>query len=223
MAVAADALMTAGNATDTQTASGATSISSTGMTIGGSANLLVVTVLWQNAVTSRAFTWNSVSMTEAKYQNGASGTAAGIYYLANPATGNKTLAGSWTGSSDCYMGCVSFTGADTTTPIVGADTVGGNTGTTVTITSSTDGATVAVWGTNGSTPTVNFTKVWDEASLNPGGASSYTLGGTSNGHTFTGAGGTTPAWAGVHVQAGAGGGGTVIQTIIGGGIIEFQA
>jgi len=214
MAVAFDAAMTAGNATDTQTASATTSISSTGMTIGGSANLLVVLVLWSGSVTSRAFTWNSVSMTEAVYINGASSTAAGIYYLANPATGNKTLAGSWTTSRDCYMGCVSFTGADTTTPIVGADTVSGNTGTTVTVTSTTDGATAAVWGTNGSTPTVNFNKVWDESSLNPGGAGSYQLAGTSNGHTFTGAGGTSPAWAGVHVQAAAAGGTTVTPGVL---------
>jgi hypothetical protein len=73
----------------------------------------------------------------------------------------------------------------------------------ITVTSDTSGATLAVFGVNGSTPTMNFSKVFDNAPLDPGGGSSYTIGGTSNIHTFTGAGGTVQALAGVHIIAAA--------------------
>lgn len=217
MAVALDALMAAGNSTDglNQQVSAATSISSTGITIGAGATLLVVVLHAQNnaaAITNLAGTWNGVALTKAIQADNAGGVHKGtsaILYLINPASGAKTLSCSWTTASDVYMSAVSFTGTDTSTGINATDNVSGTTGTTVTVTSTTDGATVAAWGTDGSTPTVNFNKIYAEAPLAPGGGASYQLGGTSNGHTFTGAGGTLPAWTGVHVLAAAAGGATV--------------
>lgn len=219
-AVAFDASITTGNSADglNQQASSASSISSTGITVGGSATLLVVVAYFQSGsstISSLAGTWNGTALTVAKQQNGGTGPGtSAILYLVSPASGANTLQLTWTTVADVYMSAVSFTGSDTTTPLVTADTVGGNSGTTVTVTSDTSGATVASWGINGSTPTVNFTKIYAEAPLAPGAGASYTLGGTSNGHTFTGAGGTTPAWAGVHIQAASGGGGLVCTPTI---------
>lgn len=213
-----DAKMTGGNSADglNQEATAAATISSTGMTVGVNARLIVVVAHWQSAsgvvLSGISGTWNAVALTAGPTVNHTAGgggpeNRSAIFYLVAPASGNKTLALSWTGSADCYMSCVSFTGTNTTTPIVIADNVTGTTGTTVTITSATNDATVAVWGTNGSPPTVNFTKIFAEAPLNPGAGASYTTGGASNGHTFTGAGGTNPAWAGVHILGAVGGGG----------------
>lgn len=206
MAVGFDAKMAAGNSSDglNQEAASNNTISSTGITVGAASSFLGIVAHWQGSVSISALTgtWNGVSLIVAKQQNNGNNVSA-ILYLVNPASGAKTLTLNWTTLADCYMSAVSLTGVDTTTPIVIADTVGGTTGTTVAVTSDANGATIAVWGTNGSTPTVNFTKIFAEAPLNPGAGASYALGGTSNSHTFTGAGGVTPAWAGVHVQAGA--------------------
>lgn len=220
MAVALDASMAAGNSADglNQQAAAATSISSTGITVGASAALLIVVAYFQtggSAITNLAGTWNGTALTVAKQQDGgSSGGTAAILRLISPVSGAKTLQLTWTTAADVYMSAASFTGSDTTTPLVTGDTVGGNSGTTVTITSDANGATVASWGINGSTPTVNFTKIYAEAPLNPCGAATFTLGGSSNGHTFTGAGGVTPAWAGVHIQAAAAGGASVVPILM---------
>lgn len=206
MAVALDALMLAGNSADglNQQATGVTSISSTGITVV-SASFLGVVVHSQNntaAITNLAGTWNSIALTK---QIQADNTAAlnkatsAILTGISPASGANTLACSWTTATDIYMSAVSFNGTDVVTGVDITHNVSGTSGTTVTVTSTTDGATIGNWGTNGSTPTVNFNKIYAEAPLAPGGGATYQLSGTSNAHTFTGAGGTNPAWTGVHV------------------------
>lgn len=207
MAVAFDAKMTGGNGTSgaCQKVAGATSISSTGMTVGSGATLLIVVLHWQNVPTGTiSVTWDSVACTINASNDITNGSNRSIIaYLINPNVGNKTLAASWTTSVDCYMSCASFTGTDTSTAV--QDFVEGNSSTTVTVTSSTDGATVAIWGTNGSAPTTNFNQIFVQSDLNPGAGASYQLGGTSNAHTFTGAGGSSPAYCGIHAIAGASG------------------
>lgn len=218
MAVGFDAKMTAGNSSDgfNQEAIGATSVSSTGMTIGGAASLLVAMLAFGagggTAPTSLSMTWNGVTLTAQAFVVSSGGGAMAAVYLftlVNPATGNRTLAGAWTTAQDCYMSCISFTGTDTVTGVAVADNTTTSQVTTITVPSTVDGATVAVFAVDGSTPTVNFTKIWAEAPNNPGGGASYTLGGTSNAHTFTGGGGTRQALAGVHVIAASGGGSSV--------------
>jgi len=216
-AVAFDAKPTAYNSADglNQQASNVTTISATtGYTIGVGATLLVATIVFQNPglsapPTSVTMTWDSVSMTARSNVNvnaDAETETAYIFTLVNPNSGAKTLTSSWTTAQDVYMSAVSFTGTDTVTGIDAADNTTATNVTTITVPSDVNGATVACFVTDGATPTVNFTKIWAEAPLNPGGGGSYTLGGTSNGHTFTGAGGTGQALAGVHVIAAAGGG-----------------
>lgn len=220
MAVALDAKMAAGNSSDgfNQEATAATSISSTGITVGGSASLLLAFFSWGAGVggtppSSPAATWNAGGMTAGPTVTHSAGGAfsmVAIFYKISPAFGANTLAGSWGNANDCYMSAASFTGTDTSTGINVSDSTTATGVTTLTITSDANGATLAVFAVNGSTPTVNFNKIFAEAPLNPGGGASYQLGGSSNGHTFTGAGGTVQALAGVHIiAAGAGGGATI--------------
>lgn len=212
MAVAFDASMTTGNSADglNQQAAAAVAISSTGITVGALATLLVVVFEWQNSiadVTGRTATWNGVPMVERATVVSTSGgvfNRVSTFTLVNPASGAQTLAGGWTTASDCYMSAVSFTGTDTVTGVNAADNTTATNVTTITVPSDASGATVAVFGVNGATPTVNFNKIFAEAPLNPGGGASYQLGGASNAHTFTGGGGTIQALAGVHVIAGTG-------------------
>lgn len=214
MAVGFDAKMTAGNSADglNQQVSAATTITSTtGMTVGASASLLIIVLALQNTstVTNVAATWNGVSATLRSTVSVASSNrqVVAILRLLAPASGTRSLQATWTSAADCYMSCISFTGTDTTTGTQDTDDRTATNTTSITVPSSTDGATVAVFCTDGSTPTMNFTKIWAEAPLAPGGGGSYQLAGTSNAHTFTGAGGTAQALAGVHVIAAAGGGG----------------
>lgn len=206
MAVAVDATMLAGNSADgfNQQVSGATTISSTGITVGASASLLVGMVVLgvsAPAAASISMTWNAVSMTAGPTRTSSQVTVA-MFYLINPASGAKTLTANWTNSEDCYMSAVSFTGTDTATGITVADSTSNTQALSITITSDVNGATVAVWVCNGSAPAVNFTKIWSEAPLNPGGGGTYTLGGTSNAHTFNAPNnGSQQAAAGIHVIA----------------------
>lgn len=212
MAVAFDAKFASasGAAGDTVEGTGVTSISTTKLTIGGSATFLVVFCAWHLNATARSATWNGVSMTEA-LSSEHSFTRSSIFILVNPATGNHTLAISWTTSCDVYVGAASFTGTDTSTGYNSADnaTVTTDDPVTVTVTSTTDGATVAMENTNGNFPTMNFTQIFKDNPLSHGAGGSYTLGGTSNGHTFSGQGGNDTNSIGIHIIAGSGGGVTV--------------
>lgn len=204
--------MTAGNSADgfNQEASGVTSISSTGITVGSSASLLVGVLVFAassgSMPTSLGMTWNGVTMAPGPTiisQSGAPYAVVAIFALVNPVFGTKTLQGTWTNAQDCYMSAISFTGTDTTTGIQTADNTTATQTTSITVPSSADGATVAVFAADGAAPTVNFNKIFSEAPLNPGGGASYQLGGASNAHTFTGAGGTRQALVGVHIIAAA--------------------
>lgn len=205
MSVALDAKMAAGNSADglNQEASAATSISSTGITVGVGATLLVVELTVQGATvaaSSLAATWNGAAMALQSTVTSGLETVA-IFTLVNPASGALTLQATWANTADAYMSAASFSGTDTTTGVLTTDNTTATGTTTITVPSSTDGATVAAFCVNGAAPAVNFNKIFSEAPLNPGGGASYQLGGVSNAHTFTGAGGTAQALAGVHVIA----------------------
>lgn len=211
--VAVDAIMAAGNQGDTQAVAAATSISSTGITVGATAKLLVIVFTWQGASppTAITVTFNGVAATQRAFTTASAGTniSTGVYTLVNPAAGAQTLAANWTGSSDCYMSAISFTNADTTTGVATGDsqsTTAGSSPTSLAMTSSSDGATVVVQGCNGDEATATQTKFTGYAGGNPGYAASYALGGSSNTHQFTNASGTSFALSGVHVIAGAAGG-----------------
>jgi hypothetical protein len=132
-----------------------TSFSFTNLTIGASATALIATVAFNRQVnntapTAVALTWNAVSMTlvpsaTADNTTGAIYAGARIFGLASPATGNKTLAGSWTTAMFGYVDAISFTGTDTSTPFANGNAATGTSTTPgVTITSATGNEVVAV-------------------------------------------------------------------------------
>lgn len=200
------------------------SASFTNFTVDSGSNLCLIGILHlRTAVTNPSMTWNGVAMTQ--IGSGIQGTNAGVrmFYLVNPATGNQTLAASWTTNSVWALGAVAFSGADQTTCVDAAHTVtatGSSTeASTGAITSTTDGATVGAATNAGSAnfTAQNQTLVYFENSQTfQEGAASYAIGGTSNTHTFT-MGSTTWAAMGVHVKAAATGSGGIIGG--GGGII----
>jgi hypothetical protein len=190
MAVSLNATMSAANSDSgrTQATGAATSFSFTGLTIAAGSNIvLLVTVGWQRTVanlqpTSRSVTWDGVAMTEAAYQTKFSldQESFAIYVLVNPATGSKTLAGSWTTTmDDCYISAIAFNGADQTTGIQSADT-GQGTSTSVATTGSADGATVGGIVRDGTTTASVTGKTifgnYDGGA--PGWTGAYEIGGT---------------------------------------------
>lgn len=209
--VALVAKMSAGNSSDglNQQASFTTAISASSQNIGASPTLLVVVLAIQGAggaPTSPTATAGGTAMTVGPVATSGKDVAA-VLYLVNPTGGSQTIAAGWsTQNGDAYMSWASFSGTDTTTGVQASDNRTATNTTSITVPSSTDGATVATFAVDGSAPTVNFTKIFSIANLNPGGGASYALGGTNNAHTFTGAGGTVQALAGVHIIAAAGGG-----------------
>lgn len=210
MTVAFDARITGGNSSDgfSQQATAATSISTTGITVGASATILVVELVFQRGgafVTGVTATWNGVTMTSAASLDThvSQYVSSYIFILVSPASGAKTLSVSWTGSADCYMGASSFTGGDTSTGINASDT---QTGTgNLTMTTVSGDATLTVAGKDSNDPTVNNTKIWGNAPYNPGGGAQYKLSTTtSDSHTFTFSGGDSQATCGIHLLAGGG-------------------
>lgn len=208
-----DAKMTAGNSADglNQESIGISSISSTGgITVGVGAKKLVAGMVWGRSggplPSAPVMTWNGVSMNLIAFITSGTGgagnqAAAALFELDNPDPGALVLAGAWSGGTqDCYMSAISLkpdTGSAAII-VVGADTLSNIDVTSLTVTSDPNGATVVFFGVDGSTPTVNFTKIFAEAPNSPGGGANYALGGTSNTHTFTGAGGTLQALVGAH-------------------------
>jgi hypothetical protein len=101
------------------------------------------------------------------------------------------------------MGACSFTGTDTATGINSADTQLVTGSTSIAVNTTSDGATVAVFGNNNGIPTMNQTKLWTFDAFHPGGGSSYAIGGSgTNSHTFTG--GAVQSILGIHIIAPAG-------------------
>ena len=204
-AVAKDAIMTGGTIGGGGTGaddyfSEVATVSTTGMTVGASATCLVVVIEWNAAITSPSATWNGVSMTLGPtVTSGSSRTT--IFYLPNPATGNKTLVSSWTTIAEGYISSISFTGTDTVTCIKTSDSTTAATG-SLTVTSDANGATVASYGNDGTgqSPGINNTLVYSDIGGTPNGAAAYTTGGTSASYTYTG-GTMDQVFAGVHVIA----------------------
>lgn len=191
------------------------------MAIGPSATLAVGMIVYQRngAATDpgalTAWTLNGVAFTGLLESGVNVANRVALGWWVNPAGGTPVLTAAWPNLADAYMGLATFTGADNVNPVILADNVTGLAGTTVTINADAFGATIAVWGTNGSTPTVNFVKVFAQAPLGPGGGSTLQLGGSpTNAHTFTGAGGTQPTFAGIHLRT--------ASTEVGGGLQEHR-
>ena len=182
----------------------ATTVDLTTFTVDAGSNQCLIAWLYTDTgVTSVTLNWDQggtpQAMTEIISTSGQ-GELRG-YRLIAPTTGNKTLRASWTTSAAGTLAAVNFSGADQTTCDNNADDqtlLEGGTTSSVTITSTTDGATVAAVGQfNSSVSSTTQTTVWT-TTLTGG---SYALGGTSNNHSFTLAGSATKIVAGIHILA----------------------
>lgn len=223
MAVAFDAKVGFSNT------AGATSLS-TSMTLGASANGLVVALMFANGTfpSGVAVTYNGVALTQitgTQFNNGGATVAGALYGMIGPAvSASHTLASSWTGSLECHMFAWSFSGVSQAS--VAAAFPNGTfnlktaltaSPTTVTITSATGDMVVAgliqqasAWGTISGTAPVN-----DISTGNLAVAATYASGAATV--TCTGAFTGTDPWVAFGCDVAAPGAGTNVN-ITGAGI-----
>jgi len=212
--VTIDALMTNGGADGANsglayaynTTSG-TSMSTTGMTVGGSASLLTAILTLNGNVAAPTCTWNGVPMILAEAGSGA-GAGAYTFTLVDPSPGNHILLASWAGSYQGYLSSTSWLNTDTVNGYKVADSVSGYSTATgarsVPINTDSTGATLCILGNNGGTPSATSgTQIFSSGLGGPNAAASYILGGSgANTHSFNGGGlSSAAAWAGIHVIA----------------------
>lgn len=199
MAVAFDAVSSG----DTRVA-GATSLSHTNLTVGSGANraLVVLLVFSSLSVTAISCTWDSGGTNQAASSitsigNGAGGLSV-LFGLVAPTSGNKTLAVSWSGSSDCTCAAISFTNANqtggTTTFANAATNTGSSTGSTVTVATNAASAVVASLATKTGISSLNHTTIYtDNSGANNSAGGNYEVGGSTA--TMTGTNSVSGLWA----------------------------
>jgi hypothetical protein len=236
MSVALDA-----NATAPADGNALTTIDLATLTVGsGSNRALIVQLCFSAAVTITAVNWDALGSPQAcgliSSQAASDGTNCMLYGLVAPTSGNLTLRISWTGSADVIVNATAWTGVDQTgggTSFVAATPATGSaTPLTLTVSSATGNATMAVGVDNDSTHTASSqTETFnDTAPNNVIGAGSQAAGSASNVHSWTQ--GTNKAWAmvGVNIVAAGAGGPTVAQeypaieaATASGGLVEINA
>lgn len=187
------------NATADVTANGVTSITSSNLTVGtGAQRALVVQLSFSNkSISGLSVTWDNGASNQACSQvvgtntSGANGRAE-IWGRVNPINGAKTLAASWTGSSDVVMNQVSWTGVNQgggTSSFVSASNTGTSTTGSVAIPSRTNNQTMCcITIANGigslSAPTQTQTHL-DNNPANISGGGSRAVGAASVTHSWT--------------------------------------
>jgi hypothetical protein len=174
-------------------------------TVGGGANRVMYAqlTLTDSGAASPSVTWNGVAMTLIGTQSiGLSRQR--IYRLVNPATGNLSLAASWTTNYPARLGVICLTGVDQSTPD-NANTPVAATGTSTALasgaiaTSANDATLGFACISDPASGTAAFsaspetqTSIYREtASTELAVAATYALGGSSNSHDFTSAGSDT--------------------------------
>lgn len=209
--------MTGGNSADgnSQQATAALSVSSTGMTVTAGATDLFGTLVWGKAgagqPATRTMLWGATPMTELAVfgvSNGTDSDQVSIFGLSNPTAGNLTLSAAWlTSTDDVYLSAASYTGSN---GINSTHTFQAS-GTTATISSVAGNMTLAAMAGNGGAPTVNFNTIFVNAPFAPGGGASYQAGAATNAHTFSGSGATIFAVVGIDIVAASTGASASIQ------------
>jgi hypothetical protein len=182
MAVAFDAISTA----DTEVAAG-TALTHNNMTVGAIANgALIAIICFSNSAVSdplTTVTWNGVAMTKIGSVIPITNTIrVDIYGLVAPAAGNHPLQLNWTGTSDCYAACASFSGVDQTGGATsfahfGSAKNNSTTALTVAITSAVGNYVVGGVITSNSFSAIGNTLVFNSANLTMGGGGEYAAGG----------------------------------------------
>lgn len=187
------------NATADTTANGATSVTSTALTVGSSANraLLIQFAFSLTTISALVVTWDfGASAQPCAVVTGATGNnptttgRAELWALVNPVSGAKTLKAAWTGASDVTMNGVSWSSVDQTggaTSFPHGTSANGNSGTaSLAVTSATNNATVATVEGQGnlSAPTQTQTFL-DNTPASISGGGSRAAGAATVTHQFT--------------------------------------
>ncbi len=95
-----------------------TSATNSSLTVGVGATALLAWFQTGSSVVSPVLTWDSGGTNQAMTIIGSTLIAGGRCYLfglLNPTPGNNTLAASWSGSANCLLDAISFTGTDNIT------------------------------------------------------------------------------------------------------------
>lgn len=182
-----------------------------GLAFGATAGLPTsITVTWDVGGTNQALT----AVTGATATDSGSGATDSViwYALKAPTSGTKTLTASWTGARSAIMGAISFTGVDQTGGATSFAHGAGNSGNittpaTVTITSATGNATVAIHAEDGGSTITATSATQDFIDATPttlNAAMNHTAGAASNTMTATVSPANTWASAGFDVVAAAG-------------------
>jgi hypothetical protein len=189
-----------------------TSMSTTGLTIGSTANrVLVAQVTFEDPsdITGLTVTWNSVGMTQIGGIDANGGTSqAYLYGLVNPDSGNHTLAASWTNNAAATINGTSFYNAKQTggaTTFYGIQTTGSSGSSPLSVTVSSFVGDMVIGVCQGeysaTTPTTNKTKLYGEYRGYADGAGAYCVGAASVTMTFTAGGATLYAVAACGIRA----------------------
>lgn len=192
------------------TANGATSFTSTNLTVGSGANrALIAAICWSGATppAGASITWGGTALTLIPGTSvGHTGDNVALYGLLNPASGTLALAGSWTGARDYCVAAASFTGVNQTS--IAAAFPNGHTATgtaspsSVAVTSAVGNMAVAAFANDASTYTAtsgtnifidNVPSLISAAATRDVGAASVTLTGTMGGTGNWAAGGCSVA------------------------------
>ena len=210
LAEAAVAFDSVGTAADTS----GTAASATNMTVGtGSNRAIVAQVTWFAAPTGITVTWDPAGANQAltliKAYTNSNGQMTALYGLVNPTSGtNKSLTANWTGSTECIIQGVSWTGVNqsggTTSFPNSTQNNGNNNSATITINSAVNNATMdsITTGFNSALNSVSATQTF----LKHGSGSIESGGSRADGAssvTMTGAIAGTDVWGvvGTDIQA----------------------
>lgn len=189
-------------------AGGVTTLDLTTFTVSAGSNLCLIAALnTLGSITNPTMTWDNGGTPQAMTlgHTVTNSQETRLFYLVAPHTGNLTLHATWTTSRTSSISAVAFSGANQSTCINTSNNASNSsvsTNPTITVTSTTDGATVAADTDNSShSATTSGQQQYRSGSF----ALSYTIGNSSNIHSWTASNGTWAA-AGVNVIAAAAGG-----------------
>ncbi len=187
---------------------------------GSSQCLIAVLTLIADTGTSPSVTWDQGGTNQAMtpIMDDGNNTTGHMYayYRIGPTTGNNIMRASWTTNDGAALAAINFSGADQTTCVNAAHnvttTIVSTTPLVVTVTSSTDGATISAVSSLIVWTAATFTVFYYHSSGFYSG--DYTLGNASNAHSWTRvAGAGNVIGIGFHIIAAGGGGVTSKSTL----------
>jgi hypothetical protein len=191
MAVAFDAKPTGTSPNFDAVFSGATSVNLGTLTVGsGSNRALVASIMFNAVVSTVALHWDTAGTNQSMTQIGTGTNSIGstnviyLFGLLAPTSGAKTLGATWTTSAAGYLSGISWTGVSQTsfaTSFINfnhvANSCGGTTTSSITVTTTSGNATVEFGGNSGSETGTAFnqTQWYEDHTGTPNSWANYAL------------------------------------------------